>query len=236
VIDEVLHLPLATQHKLLGAMESRTFAQMSSSVTHKLTARLLFTTEHDLNAAVDDGEFLASFASQLSVHRILLPPLREHREDIRSLALAFLATVSEGRELEITQRALQALEQYDWPGNMRELRQVMQRACLHARGATVDIDDFSGALAPVAAIGQDDSRAAELAAATRHWLGTQSGSGATTDESGGGYLYDECMRIVETALIAELLRELDGNRAAVAARLGLHRTTLRQKMKRYKLD
>lgn len=243
VIDEVVDLSIASQAKLLGAIESGVFQAIASATPDPLRARFLFTSSVDWEGACHDGELYEPFAAQIRVLHVRLPPLRERREDIRILAHAFLesadsTTDASGLAKQWSETALQILEHQSWPGNVRQLRQAIQTAKVRARGSVIQPEDLPAMETPdhdrLGSGSMDD----DLAHATRTWLKTHSiemGVRELSETVNAGFLYDQFLSVAEKALIQGVLEECGGNRAAVAARLGIHRTTLRQKMKRYGL-
>jgi DNA-binding NtrC family response regulator len=240
VIEEPSALSLGAQAKLLSAMETGCYQPVHSGERVELRARLLFTSSTDLNQAVDEEESLASFVAQIQLFKIVLPPLRERREDIRALVQAFLGAVSPDRRLRITDEAMKSLEPRPWLGNVRELKHTIQRAAIRARGHLIELADVADATSASSILGASGVSAGQLAASTRQWLASQLGTGDAIEpldaSSSSGFLHEECLAVVERALIEEMLQRCDGNRAAIAARLGMHRTTLRQKIKRYGLE
>jgi two-component system nitrogen regulation response regulator GlnG len=238
VIDEVVELSIAAQAKLLGAIEAGSFQAVSSAESDPFQARLLFTSSVDLEGACNDGALYEPLAAQMRVINIQLPPLRERREDIRGLAHAFLAMVAPGAGKRLSNLAIESLQSQSWPGNVRQLKQAVQYAAVHARGGIVNPEDLPVLEGQPTDRSVHGSTAENLEQATRSWLQAQCREG---DRSAGdsdmisGFLHEHFLAIAERALIQAMLEECGGNRAAVASRLGLHRTTLRQKMKRYGL-
>lgn len=228
VIDEVTHMSIAAQAKLLGAIESGSFQAIASAEPEPLRGRILFTSSLDLEGASLDGAWYEPLAALMRVINIQLPPLRERLADIRRLAPAFLATSDPNKRL--SERAVRALENQSWPGNVRELKQAIQYATVHARGSVIEPEDlpsFESAAIHEASSSTDTM----LEQSTRAWLKAHSEPADVT----AGFLHDRFLAVAERALIHAMLEACGGNRATVAARLGMHRTTLRQKMRRYDL-
>ncbi len=240
VIEEITTLALGAQAKLLSALETGSFRAMMSATSEDFRARLLFTSAQELDQAAQDGELMEAFLAQVRVCSIHLPPLRDRRQDIRSLVQAFLALGSPNRLMHISESAMQQLEHRHWPGNVRELKQVVQRALLDTRGTIIEVEDLPESGPPPPRDDEHSAADANLAQATRQWLDVQSlprdPSAELPKPSPVGFLHDQCIAIVEEAMIKQLLDESAGNRATVANRLGMHRATLRQKMKRYGLQ
>jgi two-component system nitrogen regulation response regulator GlnG len=233
VLDEVGQLPIKLQSKILTAIESRQFMAVADNQPIELAARLLFTSSHPLDSLVDDGDLLPALQSQLDVYHIQVPALRERKEDIRQLIVAFLAAESNAQPLTITEEAIRSLQSRSWPGNVRELRQAIQYGAVRAKGNVIQAVDLPPTTDPnslPASIDQPLSDAIKLWASQK--LAHRSPH-PDPPELPDGHLYEDCLAIIDDALISQLMIELDGNRAAIAQQLGIHRSTLRQKMKRY---
>ncbi len=140
VLDEIAHLSTDAQAKLLRVIEAREFERLGGRRTVKVDARLIALTNVDLDEAVRRRAFRADLFYRLNVVRIHVRPLRERREDIGELAGRFLrvyATKHGRRAVKLKDDALQLLESYDFPGNVRELAHVLERAVIMADGAQV---------------------------------------------------------------------------------------------------
>jgi DNA-binding NtrC family response regulator len=128
LLDEVTETSPAFQVKLLRALQEGEIRPLGSNTKKKVNVRVLAATNRDAQALVESGLFRQDLLYRLQGVSIKLPPLRERREDIRPMALAFLAQYSlHGKQLSITKDAMLALERYNWPGNVRELKHTMQR-------------------------------------------------------------------------------------------------------------
>ena len=133
LLDEIGDMPLALQAKLLRVLEEREIQRVGGTATIPIDIRVIAATNRDLESAVKDGGFRADLFYRLAAFPLVIPPLREHREDIPLLAAHFLQEYAE-RANETTRgispAALQTLLAYDWPGNVRELRNAIERALL----------------------------------------------------------------------------------------------------------
>jgi NtrC-family two-component system response regulator AlgB len=132
-LDEIGDLPLPLQPKLLRFVQDREYERVGDTATRKADVRLLAATNVDLADAVRHGRFREDLFYRLNVIQIVLPPLRDRREDLAPLAqrlLAFHARNNHRPHLEFTGEALQALVRYDWPGNIRELSNAVERAVI----------------------------------------------------------------------------------------------------------
>ena len=181
VLDEIAHLSTDAQAKLLRVIERREFERLGGRKTIKLDARLLVLTNVDLNAAVKAGRFREDLFYRLNVISIRVPPLRERKQDAAALIQYFVkqyAAKHARRVDRVSQPALALLKSYDYPGNARELANVIERAVIVATGRTIEEHDLpAGLSAAVAAQRQREqppslaemeaSYIAEVLAATR---------------------------------------------------------------------
>lgn len=144
-LDEVATIPLSQQAKLLRVLEERQFERVGSSQTLSADVRLLSATNLDLKQAVTDGHFRQDLYYRLNTIEIKVPSLRERPEDIESLAIYFLAGFSQKYHKaapQLTHSAIQALCDYNWPGNIRELSHLMERVLFTSKGARIEASDL----------------------------------------------------------------------------------------------
>jgi two-component system response regulator AtoC len=149
VIDEITHLSIGAQAKLLRLIEAREFERLGARGTIKVDARLIALTNVDLEEAVKRGVFREDLFYRLNVVRITVPPLRERRKDVAELARIFLKAFAakHGRKGQaITPAALQLLKSYDFPGNVRELANTIERAVIVSRDEQIDEGDMPEAI------------------------------------------------------------------------------------------
>jgi formate hydrogenlyase transcriptional activator len=142
-LDEIGDLPLEMQVKLLRVLQDGLFERLGGTKTLKADVRVLAATNRDLESAVKAGRFRDDLFYRLNVFPIRLPPLRERREDIALLTWAFVKEFGRtmGKAIESIPRAtMEALTQYDWPGNIRELRNVIERALIVSNGPTLHVE------------------------------------------------------------------------------------------------
>jgi DNA-binding NtrC family response regulator len=142
-LDEVGEMPLATQVKLLRALQEREIIPVGGTKPFKIDCRLVAATNADLEREVAEGRFRADLFYRLDVIPIHLPPLRSRRDDVPLLVDYFLRKLaSDGTPKTITKDAMELLIKYDWPGNVRELENVIERAVILDEDGTVDTDDL----------------------------------------------------------------------------------------------
>jgi transcriptional regulator with GAF, ATPase, and Fis domain len=147
-LDEVGEIPLELQSKLLRVLQEREYERVGDDRTHRVDARLIAATNRDLKREVSAGRFRQDLYYRLAVFPIEVPPLRERRSDIPSLADHFVNLAC--RRLKIPKprlapSQLQLLQNYAWPGNIRELQNVIERSVILARGGALRFDDWLSA-------------------------------------------------------------------------------------------
>jgi formate hydrogenlyase transcriptional activator len=141
-LDEIGEIPLELQPKLLRVLQEREFERLGSTRTVRTDARLIAATNCDLKIMVDDRRFRSDLYYRLNVFPIRVPPLRERAEDIPLLARHFVKQISErnNRMIDtIPPETMEALTRYHWPGNIRELQNVIERAVIITKGATLTV-------------------------------------------------------------------------------------------------
>jgi two-component system response regulator HydG len=215
-LDEIGEAPSAIQAKLLRVLEERSLRRLGDNRSIAIDVRIITATNRDLEAAVRDKQFREDLLYRLNVIRIHLPPLRERREDLPLLIRHFLAV--HGRKLErrlegIAPAALEALQRYSFPGNVRELSHMIERAVALAAGPLIEVHDLPETLGR----GEAPSPPAALAPAL-----------ATSP-------LREAVDTVEQEQILEALRQTDWNISRAALRLGISRNTLRYRMEKFHL-
>jgi two-component system, NtrC family, response regulator HydG len=144
-LDEIGDLPSATQVKLLRVLQEQEFERVGGEETLTVNVRVIAATNRDLKQLVKENSFREDLYYRLHIIPVELAPLRERREDIKSLALNFLKRVKDRlgkQQLTISDDALFSLGKYNWPGNVRELENVLERAAVLADGETINLDDL----------------------------------------------------------------------------------------------
>jgi formate hydrogenlyase transcriptional activator len=207
-LDEVGDIPPALQPKLLRVLQEQEFERLGSTKTHKVDVRLVAATNRDLIEMVNRGEFRNDLYYRLNVFPILLPPLRERREDIPALVTHFVEVFGRrmGREIEhIPPATMSALSSYQWPGNIRELQNLIERAVILSNdGVLPNSLPAAGTLAV-----------------------TVASAAATTPPT---TLKDSERTLIQRTL--ESVGWVIGGPKGAAAKLGLKRTTLIHKMQK----
>ena len=164
-LDEISELPQDTQAKLLRVLQDGEFERIGGTRTLKSDVRIIAATNHDLNAEVAGGGFRADLFYRLNVYPITVPPLRKRREDIPLLVEHFISLLAPamGKKIEmIPRQALAKLNSYDWPGNIRELRNVVERSIITSTNATLQVSDDLLAMHSLPAVSSADGANASL--------------------------------------------------------------------------
>jgi Nif-specific regulatory protein len=145
-LDEIADMPLALQAKLLRVLQSKSFERVGSSASLQVNVRIIAATNHDLERQVAAGQFRADLFYRLNVLPILIPPLRERREDIPLLAEFFLRKHSRETKKQLSgfsDEAMESLLSYGWPGNVRELENAIERAVVFTRDERIRPDSLT---------------------------------------------------------------------------------------------
>ncbi len=216
LLDEIDSLPASIQAKLLRAVEERVFEPVGSANSLQLQARLVVASNAKLEAEVAAGRFRSDLYYRLNVVALEVPPLRQRREDIIPLAESFLAGFAQREQHplgRLSAAAQATLLAYQWPGNIRELRNVMERCAALSSGPEYCIRDLPPAIRSVA----QAEEIVEMQAAN----GANQLAQARQDA--------ECGRLIEA------LKRNDNNRSRTALELGISRVTLYKKLGLYRL-
>jgi DNA-binding NtrC family response regulator len=145
VLDEIAALSIEAQGKFLRVLQERTFERLGGNDSFRIEARLIALTNTDLHAAVSSGHFREDLFFRLSVLPIVIPPLRERRDDIIPAAEHFagsVAVIHNRSPLQFTEPVRRILAAYSWPGNLRELRNAVERAMVFCKGNELQVDDL----------------------------------------------------------------------------------------------
>jgi transcriptional regulator with GAF, ATPase, and Fis domain len=247
-LDEIGELDIGLQPKLLRVLEQREIKRVGGDRTIKVDVRVLAATNRDLRDEVNKGTFREDLYFRLSVVNCELPPLRERREDIPSLANHFLRDVASRRGLTMSfsQDAMLAMMAHGWPGNVREMRNVVERAAALSDGPVITRADLvfgKEGPSPLAAhdLAQAGAHAAQRAAAQLAGLPAPAGGPATFDPAllKAGLGFKQAKQTVvdafEAAYLAALMQRNDGNITRSAQEAGLTRYHLRELLKRHGL-
>jgi transcriptional regulator with PAS, ATPase and Fis domain len=255
-LDEIGDLPLSIQGKLLRVLDSGEFRRLGSESSHRCNVRIVAATNRDLAQMVRDGSFRQDLYYRIASYKVGVPPLRNRREDIPAIAQLVLnhLTRETNQTYELTRDALTVLAAHDYPGNIRELRNVLIKAAAKCRDGVINAGDvnFDHVVGCDCPAEKPQPRVATASAGGLNY-GRRS-----TDRTGGVpdpeivartfvrrnsdlraapavVVSDDTLTNVEKQMISNLLSQF-GNRRIVADKLGISERTLYRKIKRYGLD
>jgi DNA-binding NtrC family response regulator len=208
-LDEIAEMPAALQVKLLRALQSGEVRRLGATQAATIDVRVLAATHGDLPTLISQGTFREDLFYRLNVIQVVLPPLRDRREDIPALAEHFLARSAGklGRALRLSASTLERLLRYPWPGNVRELENAIERAAILARGDAVEPDDLPPHVSAGLQLGPSPALPRQVTLAE-----------------------------AERAHILQTLERFGRNHSGAAEALGIGRTTLWRKLKEYGID
>jgi two-component system response regulator HydG len=210
-LDEVAEMNAVMQVKLLRVLQTRQFERVGGTRTHKVNVRVIAATNRHLQAEVQAGRFREDLFYRLNVVPLVLPPLRERKEDISLLVDYFLKQFSDAGKpaVRISPEALAALQSYDYPGNIRELENILERAIILSDGQQITLREL-------------------------HWLPPMTPLSATVT-TGLKDAGAQAREGTERAMIIEALHSTAWNRLKAAKKLGVDYKTLRRKIRQYGL-
>jgi formate hydrogenlyase transcriptional activator len=233
-LDEVGDVPLEIQPKLLRALQEREFERLGSTRTKRVDMRLVAATNRDLESMIATREFRSDLYYRLNVFPIRIPPLRERKEDIPVLARYFaqkFAQQMEKRIETIPAATMRALTEWDWPGNVRELANFIERAVILTRGGSLEVP-----LTELRSVCIDESRPMapsqdrdDIARIVKETINALDGRRSVADEYANKQR-EEIMRALTDS------KGRVGGEDGAAARLGLNRTTLLSRMKKFSIS
>ncbi|MGB5399385.1 MAG: sigma-54 dependent transcriptional regulator [Thermoanaerobaculia bacterium] len=213
-LDEIGELPSDIQVKLLRVLQERAIERVGSNRSTNVDVRVVAATHHDLPARLQEGSFREDLYYRLAVVTIELPPLRRRRSDIPLLVDHFLekhARAAGGEMKSFSREAMDLVVRYDFPGNVRELENIVQRCLVLARGKLISIDDL-----PASVLGATQT--------------------ATTGDAATGSSLPARIEALERAAIDEALQLESGNQTRAAFHLGISERALRYKLAKYRQD
>lgn len=212
VLDEISEVSLPVQAKLLRVLQEREYERLGSNVTRKADVRVIATTNRDLSEWVARRRFREDLFFRISVLPIVIPPLKDRREDVPELVEHFMRQIARregGEPRQVTGRVISMLQNYHWPGNVRELQNICERAAVLSQDHQID--------APL----------------IEPWLATPEVKAETLTRQGRpGFLMED----MERALIEQTLVKFGGHREKTAKMLGIGVRTLGMKLKKWRED
>ncbi|MEW6710306.1 MAG: sigma-54 dependent transcriptional regulator [Candidatus Riflebacteria bacterium] len=220
-LDEIGDMALNTQAKVLRVIQERELERLGGSKPLKVDVRIIAATHKDLKELIEKKQFREDLYYRINVVNVQLAPLRERPEDIQLMIEHFvkLASAKAGREIKgLTPKAMTAMKNYKWPGNVRQLQNIIEGASVFAKGNMIDLENLPEEIrlgfAPETTTGMFD------------WLEDQINEGKTLDE---------VVAQIEKELILRLLKVAEGNQSKCSQMLGIKRGTLQYKMKAYNI-
>ncbi|WP_315387828.1 sigma-54 dependent transcriptional regulator [uncultured Stenotrophomonas sp.] len=253
LLDEIGDMSLPMQVKLLRVLQERSFERVGGNQTIRCNVRVIAATHRDLESRIADGKFREDLFYRLNVFPIEVPALRERAEDLPALVTTIagqLARTGRG-EVRFSPEALQALAAYEWPGNVRELTNLVERLAVLHPGGSVRVQDLPAkyrgdfaVAAPVPAVAPDAGSDERLDLRSFSFHTPAAGAAAAAANPGerapalpdAGLDLRNHMASIELTLINEALERTQGVVAHAAQLLGLRRTTLVEKLRKYGIE
>jgi nitrogen regulation protein NR(I) len=230
-LDEIGDMSLSTQAKLLRVLQEKSFERLGGTETIKVDIRLIVATNKDLEEAIENGKFREDLYYRLNVVSIMIPPLKERKEDIPGLVSYFLKKFN--REFKkgivgITPSAMAKIASYGWPGNVRQLENVLKRAMVLCQGEWILEDQLLFEKGWERREAQEESSKKNVEDLLDALFEEFSTATVTPQDL-------DMISSLERGLILRALQKTRGNQLKAAALLGINRSTLRGKMERYNI-
>ncbi len=235
-LDEINSTSPKLQVKLLRVLQEGEFERVGDNNTKKVDTRIIAATNRDLLEEIESNRFREDLYYRLNVVPIYLPPLRERRDDVEPLVLFFLHRYAEQNRRDMRRvhpEAMRLLREHDWPGNIRELQNYVERAVILGTGPDLVVEHLPPQLRGQAAPRPIRPRSSSDQAVLCTELVRQGISGAGPNAND---LHERIVGRVERELIQQVLQTCDRVQIKAAARLGINRNTLHKKLTEYRLD
>ena len=220
-LDEIMEMPLALQSKLLRALETRAFFRVGGVKKVEVNVRLLAATNREPQRAIAEGTFRADLMYRINSFEVHIAPLRERREDIGPLAQHLLEKICEGNPPEITDAVAEALRAFDWSGNVRQLRNCLERAALLCDNNRITVKEL-----PPEVISRVDSARVSVS------YSGASANGVNSFQNGSS----SNLRDIERQQIITALEKTGWHRGKTAELLGISPSTLYRRLREYDLE
>lgn len=228
-LDEIGDMPLNIQAKILRLLQEKNIERLGGEETIPVDVRIITATNKNLEQAIEKEKFREDLYFRLKVVTLELPPLRDRQDDINHLVSYYMAKFSKELKMDnpgIQKEVLDRMHQYDWPGNIRELLNLIQKVLIFNRGAPVSVTDLEQVfnkketIKPTEKIDRND---------IKEWVRQ------TLSRSPGNYSFDNYIDTVASIVIAEALKLTNGNRSKAAKLLSISRPTLHAKIDKYNI-
>ena len=228
-LDEIGDMPLNIQAKILRLLQEKNIERLGGEETISVDVRIITATNKNLEQAIKEEKFREDLYFRLKVVTLELPPLRDRREDINSLISYYMVKFSNELKIDnpgIQTEALKRLNRYDWPGNIRELSNLMQKVLIFNRGAPISIADLEQVIdKKEKIISTEEIELNDI----KQWI-RQSLSNKSKN-----YSFDDFTDTISSIVVAEALKITNGNRSKAAKLLSISRPTLHAKIDKYKI-
>jgi two-component system nitrogen regulation response regulator GlnG len=234
-LDEIGDMALATQTKILRALQEGEIQRVGGSGTIQVDVRMLAATNKPLEVMVEEKTFREDLYYRLNVVRVHLPALRERMEDVPTLVdfmLKRLARDSKAEAKHISPEALAVLQGYDWPGNVRELENLIYRSAVMAQGEAILVKDLPEEVVKFAGVSPDKKEASSGATDTEPVMDALDAAYAKLRQGSE----KDLLQAAERELIARALNETNGDLTATMAILGITKAALRKRIEQYGLS
>ncbi|MEP6925304.1 MAG: sigma-54 dependent transcriptional regulator [Pyrinomonadaceae bacterium] len=231
-LDEIMEMPMTLQVKLLRALETKTFYRVGGTRKVEVNVRLIAATNRNAEQAVAEGVFRADLLYRINSFEINLAPLRERRDDIAPLADYLLKKLCQ-MPLSINKEALEALKNYSWRGNVRQLRNALERAVLLTDSNIITLDELPPEIV------RSGKSVYENPSAANFQTSAQGGSTAPAYsgiDDNGQYNSPTALREMERQQIIRALEQTNWHRGKTADLLGISPSTLYRRLREYNLD
>ena len=228
-LDEIGDMPLNIQAKILRLLQEKSIERLGGEETIPVDVRIVAATNKNLEQAIDKEKFREDLYFRLKVVTLEIPPLRDRQEDINHLISYYMVKFSKELKIDnpgIQQEALNRMNQYDWPGNIRELLNLIQKVLIFNRGAPISITDLEQVLNKKEKIKPVEKIDRKI---IKEWVRQ------TLSRSPGNYSFDNFIDTLSSIIIAETLKLTNGNRSKAAKLLSISRPTLHAKIDKYNI-
>lgn len=228
-LDEIGEMSIHTQSKILRLLEEQEFERVGGNKTIKVDVRIITATNKNLEKEIETGNFRKDLFYRINVYPIVLPPLRERADDIPLLIFYFMDVLSKKNTkevLSITPDALDLLKEYPWPGNIRELENILERAILNCPGKVLTVDEFS-------------HLEVNIHTPDNEFMGKGTKQSSPRLKADNNFDKDEhhvlSLKQIEKRAILYALNRNEGNISSTARQLDIGRATLYRKIKEYEI-
>ena len=228
-LDEIGDMPLNIQAKILRLLQEKNIERLGGEETIPVDVRIITATNKNLEQAIEKEKFREDLYFRLKVVTLELPPLRDRQDDINHLVSYYMAKFSKELKMDnpgIQKEVLDRMHQYDWPGNIRELLNLIQKVLIFNRGAPVSVTDLEQVFNKKETIKSTEKIDRND---VKEWVRQ------TLSRSPGNYSFDNYIDTVASIVIAEALKLTNGNRSKAAKLLSISRPTLHAKIDKYNI-